>query len=57
MSQSDAQKKALVKYEKNHYDRILLRLPKGYKAKIQKHIGEESMNAYLKRLVDQDLNS
>lgn len=37
------------------YDRINLTLPKGYKDKIRERIGEESVNAYIKRLIDEDM--
>lgn len=55
MSEKQDRKEYMVEYDRDHYDRVLLRLPKGYRAKIKNHIGEESMNAYLKRLIDQDM--
>lgn len=55
MAASKERKEYLAEFERENYDKILLRLPKGYRAKIKNHIGEESMNAYLKRLIDQDM--
>lgn len=58
MAEKQDRKEYMVEYDREHYDRILLRLPRGYKAKIQDHIGDDdSMNAYIKRLIDRDLNS
>lgn len=45
----------IMDWERENYDRILLRLPKGYKDKMKAHIGGESMNAYIKRLIDEDM--
>ena len=50
---SKAQQKAVQKYVKNNYDRIMLTLPKGRKAAIQAAaaLHEESVNAYIKRAI------
>ena len=43
---SEAQKKATAKYEKENYDKILVRVPKGTKKMIQ-DAGAESINGYI----------
>lgn len=55
---SAAQRKAVAKYMKNHYDEIKLRLPVGYKAKIQKaaEANGDSINGYVKKAIDSQLN-
>ncbi|MFT9078725.1 hypothetical protein [Ethanoligenens sp.] len=54
---SDAQKRATTKFERNAYDKILLRLPKGQRGKIKSHaenIGM-SLNAYVVGLIEKDM--
>ncbi len=46
MSVTEAQKKATIKYEKENYDKILVRFPKGTKELIQKS-GATSINGYI----------
>lgn len=46
MTVSKAQAKATAKYEKNNYDRILTRFPKGTKERLQ-NIGAESLNSFI----------
>lgn len=53
MSVSDAQKRATAKFEKERYDKILLRLPKGTKERIREY--SESVNGYITTLVEKDL--
>ena len=55
---SAAQLKAVAKYMKNHYDEIKLRLPQGYKAKIQAaaEVTGDSLNSYIKKAIDRQLN-
>ena len=55
MAQKNSRSQYIMNWERENYDRILLRLPKGYKDKLKAHIGKESMNAYLKRLIDEDM--
>lgn len=50
MSVSEAQKKATAKYEKENYDKILVRFPKGTKELIQKS-GAASINGYIIKCV------
>lgn len=54
-----AQQKAVQKYVKNNYDRIVLTLPKGErdKIKIRASGNNESVNAYISRLIKQDIGS
>ena len=51
---SKAQQKAVNKYIKNHYDRVNLTLPMGYKEKIREAASEngESVNAFILRAID-----
>lgn len=50
MPVSEAQKKATAKYEKENYDKILVRFPKGTKELIQKS-GAASINGYIIKCV------
>ena len=52
---SDAQKRATVKYMKNNYDRIELKVTKGKKADLQVHAQErgESLNSFVNRAIDE----
>lgn len=54
MPRSAAQDRAIKKYEKDKIDKVLLRLPKGKKEVIQKHIAEsgESVNGFINRAID-----
>lgn len=53
MPVSDAQKRATAKYEKEAYDKVLVRLPKGTKERIQ--ATGESLNGYIVRCVLENL--
>ena len=57
MSRSEAEDRAIKKYEKEKIDKILVRFPKGKKADIQKHIEEtrESINAFINRAVEETM--
>lgn len=50
MPVSEAQKRATAKYEKENYDKILVRFPKGTKERIQ-GAGAESVNGYIIKCV------
>ena len=54
MTVSKAQAKATAKYEKKNYDRILVRLPKGTKDRMQK-LGIASQNGFVVSLVMEKL--
>lgn len=56
MSVSEAQKKATTNYQRNNYDRILLRVPKGKRDEIKKQAENKKMtvNQYLIHLIDND---
>ena len=56
MTEEKDRKDYIMQWEKENYDRILLRLPKGYKKILKEHIGKTSMNSYLKALIDKDLD-
>ena len=49
MAVSKAQQKAVGKYEKENYDKVLLRLQKGSRDKIKAHAQQKgmSLNAYI----------
>jgi len=50
---SEAQKRATAKFEKEKYDKVLVRFPKGTKAKIQ--ATGESLNGFITRAVKKEL--
>lgn len=50
MPVTDAQKRATAKYERENYDKILVRFPKGTKERI-KSTGTESVNSYIIKCV------
>ncbi len=54
---SKAQQKSVNKYIKTHYDSIILRLPQGYKQRIQEAAAEkgETANRYIKAAIDKRL--
>ena len=57
MPSSDAQKRAIKKYDHEKIDRIPMRVPKGKKEVIQEHAAQygESVNAFLNRAVDETM--
>lgn len=50
MPVTEAQKRATTKYEKENYDKVLVRFPKGTKERIQ-NAGAESVNGYIVKCV------
>ena len=54
MAVSKAQQKAVGKYEKENYDKVLLRLQKGSRDKIKAHAQQKgmSLNAYIVDLIE-----
>jgi predicted HicB family RNase H-like nuclease len=52
---SEAQKKAVAKYNAANYDQILLRVEKGKRAAITQHAESrgESLNAFINRAIDE----
>ena len=57
MSRSEAEDRAIKKYEKEKIDKILVRFPKGKKEDIQKHVEGtgESVNAFINRAVEETM--
>lgn len=61
MTAKEAQKRVIKQYKrqneyiKDNYDRVSITLPKGTKERIQAK--GESINGYINRLVEQDLNN
>ena len=57
MAVSKAQQKAVGKYEKENYDKVLLRLQKGSRDKIKAHAQQKgmSLNAYIVSLIEMDM--
>ena len=52
---TEAQKRATAKYEKKHYEKILVRFPKGTKERILAS-GSKSINSFILSCVDEKLN-
>lgn len=53
MALTESRKDYIKNYNNKNYDEFKIRLPKGYKDRIKKHIGDdESMNTFFKRAVD-----
>lgn len=57
MAVSKAQQKAVQKYVKDKYDRVVLTMPKGKKEDVQVHAGRHgvSMNAYINAAIDEKM--
>lgn len=55
---SKAQQKAVQKYVKNNYDRVVLTLPKGKRDLIKEHAQKcsESMNGFISRAIDETID-
>lgn len=53
MTVSEAQKRATAKYEKLKYDKVMVRLPKGMKEKIQ--ATGESLNGFIIKAITKEL--
>ena len=54
---SKAQQKAVQKYVKNNYDRVVVTLPKGRRDEVKEHASnhDESMNAFIVRAVNETM--
>lgn len=52
-----AQQKAVQKYVKNNYDRIVLTIPKGEREQIKEHAATkgESMNGFIVRAINETM--
>ncbi|ANU40464.1 hypothetical protein ADH75_13580 [Flavonifractor plautii] len=59
MPVTKAQQRAVGKYEKENYDKVLLRLPKGNREKIKTHAQQKgmSLNAYIVDLIEKDMRN
>ncbi len=57
MSVSNAQKRATAKFESKNYDKILIRLKKGDKKKIQEYATthNESINGFIRRAIQETM--
>ena len=57
MAVSKAQQKAVQKYVKDKYDRVVLTMPKGKKETVQAHAarGSMSVNAYINAAIDETM--
>jgi len=57
MPKTEAQKKAVAKYNKAYYDTILLRVPAGQKEKIMKYVADKnlSMNAFIVQAINDNM--
>ncbi len=57
MAYSEAQKKAVKKYNEKSYDEIKVRVKKGYKDIIQKHAesNNETVNKMINRLLETEI--
>ena len=54
---SKAQQKAVSKYEKENYDKVLVRMEKGKKGEIKQHATRtgESVNGFINRAIDETM--
>ena len=54
---SEAQKKAVAKYNAKNYEQLIIRVPKGDKEKIQVYAESkgESVNSYVNGLIREDM--
>ena len=59
MPVTKAQQRAVGKYEKENYDKVLLRLPQGNREKIKAHAQQKgmSLNAYIVDLIEKDMRT
>jgi len=57
MPRTEAEDRAIKKYEREKIDRVLLRMPKGKKEAIQSHIQEtcESVNSFINRAINETI--
>ncbi len=54
---SKAQQRAVQKYVKNNYDRVVLTLPKGKRDEIKRYaeVNSKSMNAYIVQAIEEKI--
>ena len=57
MAVSKAQQKAVGKYEKENYDKVLLRLQKGSRDKIKAHAQQKGMSLNAYKIIPLELSS
>ena len=57
MARTEAEDRAIKKYEHEKIDRILLRMPKGKKDSIQDHVQTtgESVNSFINRAINETI--
>ncbi len=57
MAATKAQQKAVAKYEKENYDKVLVRMEKGKKEEIKQHATRngESVNGFINRAIDETM--
>lgn len=55
---SKAQQRAVQKYVKNNYDRVVLTLPKGKRDEIKRYaeMSDKSMNAYIVQAIEEKIS-
>ncbi len=55
---SKAQQRAVQKYIKNNYDRVVLTLPKGKRDEIKQYaeMSDKSMNAYIVQAIEEKIS-
>ena len=58
MPRTDAMDRAIKKYEQEKVDRVMLRVPKGTKERIQEHAAKkgESVNAFINRAITETID-
>ena len=58
MPRTDAMDRAIKKYEQEKVDRVMLRVPKGTKERIQEHAAQkgESVNAFINRAITETID-
>lgn len=56
---SKAQQRAVQKYVKNNYDRVVLTLPKGKREEIKKYaeMEDKSMNAFIIQAIEEKISN
>lgn len=56
---SKAQQRAVQKYVKNNYDRVVLTLPKGKRDEIKQYaeMSDKSMNAYIVQAIEEKISN
>ena len=54
MAVSDAQRRATAKYERENYDKVLIRFPKGIKGDIRRY-SDSSINGFVIKAVEEKL--